>query len=296
MKKILSLFLISLFSISYAYAEPVKKKAKVKKYKHQYVKTYKNKKVKYSLRSQHLYSPVSSYGVYDLSSNNFYDEHNVDDIKSIASITKLFTAITVINSKADLEEKLYVAGHNGGKVPRGTYISRIDLLKAMVTNSDNLAAEVLAHNHPGGFQKFLADANEYNKNIGLKNTSIVDSSGLLADNKSTAADLIKFLNHIKDNSTIKEIASLRGHEIETHRPKSKRLLKIKFHNTNPDIYKMDNVVISKTGFTNPAGRCVVMLIEKNSKLYALVVLGARNPQDRSRILHNLLDKSNSVQI
>jgi D-alanyl-D-alanine endopeptidase (penicillin-binding protein 7) len=291
MKKTLLLLLISFFMSSLAYAEPPKK-FKSKKYKQYQTKVYK-KKLKVSKK---FYSPNSSYAIYDYSSSQFDNEHNVTDIKSIASITKLFTAITVVNSKADLNEKLYVTGNNGGKVIKGSWISRIDLLKAMVTNSDNLAAEVLANNHPRGFKQFIIDANDYNKRIGLKHTEIVDSSGLLPGNVSTAADLVLFLNSIKDNDVIKEIANLRGHEIAVPRPKGKRIITIKFHNTNPDIYKMDNVIISKTGFTNPAGRCVVMLVERGQKLYALVVLGARTPSDRSRILHNLLDKANTVHI
>lgn len=291
MKKILLLLLMSFFTLSAAHAEPPKK-FKSKKYKQYHTRVYKKK-----MRvTRAPYSPISAYAVYDYANNQFNNEHNINDVRSIASITKLFTAITVVNSKVDLDEKLLVTGYNSGKVVRGSRISRIDLLKAMVTNSDNLAAEVLANNHPGGFKQFIIDVNDYNKRIGLKNTEIVDSSGLLPGNVSTACDLVQFLNSIKDNTVIKEISNLRGHEIAVPRPKSKKIITIKFHNTNPDIYKMDNVIISKTGFTNPAGRCVVMLVERGQKLYALVVLGARTPSDRSKILHDLIDKSNTVHI
>jgi D-alanyl-D-alanine carboxypeptidase len=85
---------------SLAYAEPPKK-FKSKKYKQYQTKVYK-KKLKVSKK---FYSPNSSYAIYDYSSSQFDNEHNVTDIKSIASITKLFTAITVVNSKADLNEK-----------------------------------------------------------------------------------------------------------------------------------------------------------------------------------------------
>lgn len=288
MKKIILILLTLMIGISTANAAS---QHKVKKHRLHHAKIYKKTK---QYNTQRDYN--TSYALYDYSTSHFDHEVNKDDVRSIASITKMFTAIAVVNSKANLNEKLVVQGNNRGKVPRGARISRIDLLKAMVTNSDNLAAEVLANNHPGGFDQFLIDVNTYNRSIGLKDTKIVDSSGLLAENKSTASDLVIFLNSIKDNPVIKDIANLKGHEITMPRAKSKRIYTVKFHNTNPDIYKMDNVLISKTGFTNPAGRCVVMLVEKGQKVYALIVLGARNPQERSRVLHNLLDRSNLVHI
>lgn len=289
MKKLLILLLITFVSL--VNAEPAKKTYHQKHKLHK-VKISK-KKIKQPYRRFGL---VNSYALFDYTNGQFNNELNRNDIKSIASITKLFTAITVINSKVDLNEKIYIAGENGGKIPRKTFVSRLDLLKAMVTNSDNLAAEVLAKNHPGGFKQFIIDVNSYNQSIGLTNTTIVDSSGLLADNKSTATDLVIFLHHIKDNQIIREISNLRDHQIAVPKPKNKKIYTVKFHNTNPDIYKMDNVLISKTGFTNPAGRCVVMLVQKDQKLYALVVLGARDPRERSKILHQLLDKSEVVHI
>jgi D-alanyl-D-alanine endopeptidase (penicillin-binding protein 7) len=156
----------------------------------------------------------------------------------------------------------------------------------MVTNSDNLAAEVLANNHPGGFNQFIVDANTYNRNIGLIYTEIVDSSGLLAGNVSTASELVLFLNAIKDNPIIQEIGALRQHEMSI--PKGQRTYRVKFHNTNPELYKYDNILISKTGFTSAAGRCVMMLIEKGQKTYAVIVLGQPNVQRRSQIVAKLI--------
>jgi D-alanyl-D-alanine endopeptidase (penicillin-binding protein 7) len=224
--------------------------------------------------------------LFDYDNGEFSDEFNRNQVRSIASITKMFTAITVINSSANLYEKLYVSGHNGGKVPRGTYVSRMDLLKAMVMNSDNLAAEVLANNHPGGFNQFIIDANTYNHNIGLIHTQIVDSSGLLPGNVSTASELVLFLNSIKNNPVIQDIGALRNFDLSV--PTGKKNVHIKFHNTNPELYKYDNILISKTGFTNSAGRCVMMLVEKGSKVYGLIVLGQPNVQRRSQIVAQLM--------
>ena len=278
MKKIL---LVSLLALAFAGTAEAKAHKKYKKAKSR----TKTVQVHKQTRSYSNYA-TGSYVLFDYNEGQFSDEFNRNQVRSIASITKMFTAITVINSNANLYEKLYVSGHNGGKVPRGSYVSRMDLLKAMVMNSDNLAAEVLANNHPGGFDRFLIDANTYNRNIGLIHTEIVDSSGIMPGNVSTASELVLFLNSIKDNPIIKDIGALRQFELQV--PKGKRTYNVKFHNTNPELYKYDNILISKTGFTNAAGRCVMMLVEKGQKMYALVVLGQPNIQRRSQIVSQLM--------
>lgn len=278
MKKILLATLLAFAFAGTADAKPNKKHKKVKSRK---AKTHLVKKT-----TNYSYYATGSYVLFDYDNGEFSDEFNRNQVRSIASITKMFTAITVINSNSNLYERLYVTGHNGGKVPRGTYVSRMDLLKAMVMNSDNLAAEVLANNHPGGFNQFIIDANTYNKNIGLLHTEIVDSSGLLPGNVSTASELVLFLNSIKNNPVIQDIGALRNFDLSV--PKGKKNIHIKFHNTNPELYKYDNILISKTGFTNSAGRCVMMLVEKGSKVYGLIVLGQPNVQRRSQIVAQLM--------
>lgn len=282
MKKIL---LATLLAFAFAGAADAKPHKKHKKSKSRTAKTHQVHQAK-TQKTPYSYYATGSYVLFDYNEEKFNDEFNRNQVRSIASITKMFTAITVINSSANLYEKLYVTGYNGGKVPRGTWVSRMDLLKAMVMNSDNLAAEVLANNHPGGFNQFLIDANTYNRNIGLVHTEIVDSSGLLPGNVSTASELVLFLNSIKNNPVIQDIGALRNFDLSV--PKGKRTVHIKFHNTNPELYKYDNILISKTGFTNSAGRCVMMLVEKGSKVYALVVLGQPNVQRRSQIVAQLM--------
>ena len=278
MKKILLISLLALAFAGTADAKPHKKHKKAKS-RTKTVQVHKQPRA-------YSYHSTGSYVLFDYNEGQFSAEHNRNQVSSIASITKMFTAITVINSTANLYEKLYVTGHNGGKVPRGSWISRMDLLKAMVMNSDNLAAEVLADNHPGGFQQFLTDANTYNKNIGLLHTEIVDSSGLLPGNVSTASELVLFLNSIKDNAVIQDIGALRQYDMSV--PKGHKTYHVKFHNTNPELYKYDNILISKTGFTNSAGRCVMMLVEKGQKMYAVIVLGQPNIQRRSQVVARLM--------
>jgi D-alanyl-D-alanine endopeptidase (penicillin-binding protein 7) len=227
-----------------------------------------------------------SYALYDYEHEYFQVAANIDEVRSIASITKLFTAITIIRSGVELDEKVKVQGKANGRFPKGMLVTRMDLMKAMLISSDNLAAETLANTYPGGFTKYITDVNAYAQGMGLVNTTLVDSTGLLPGNTSNTIDLIKFIGRIKDNSIIRRIASDRNDEIKV--PKGKKTLRISLHNTNPSIFVFDNILISKTGFTNAAGRCVVMLVEKNKQMYAVVILGQKNVQARTKIATDLI--------
>jgi D-alanyl-D-alanine endopeptidase (penicillin-binding protein 7) len=229
---------------------------------------------------------AGAYAFYDFSAHEYIVENNRQEVRSIASITKLFTAITVLNSGVDLNEKVKINGRSRGYVPAGVYMTRMDLMRAMLISSDNRAAESLANNHPGGFVQFIRDANAYADNKALYNTKIVDSTGLLPGNQSTAMDLINFLSSIKHQHVIRSIAGERNAALNA--PRGKKTITINLHNTNPEIFVYDNILISKTGFTNPAGRCVLMLIEKKNELFGVVVLGQSNVKNRSILVKELL--------
>jgi D-alanyl-D-alanine endopeptidase (penicillin-binding protein 7) len=156
----------------------------------------------------------------------------------------------------------------------------------MLISSDNRAAETLANHHPGGFLMFMLDANRWLYEHNLYDTKVVDSSGLLPGNVSTVKDLVELLAIVKNNSVIRSIAGERYASVIA--PKGRKTLTINLHNTNPEIFTYDNILISKTGFTNPAGRCVLMLVEKGKELFGIVVLGQKNVQERSRLVKELL--------
>ena len=227
-----------------------------------------------------------AYTLYDYDRGEYQVSFNSYEVRPIASITKLFTAVTILRSGADLNEKVKVNGKSGGHFPNGMLVSRHDLMKAMMISSDNRAAETLANTYPGGFNEFINDANAYIRGRGLIHTSIEEPTGLSRNNVSTANELISFLGAVKDNEALRNYADDKTAEILI--PKGKKYVHIKLHNTNPSIFKFDNILISKTGFTNPAGRCVVMLVEKDHKYYGIVVLGQRNVQERSQLANGLI--------
>ena len=227
-----------------------------------------------------------AYALYDYDRGDYQVSFNTYEVRPIASITKLFTAITILRSGAELDEKVKVKGKSTGHFPNGTMVSRHDLMKAMMISSDNRAAETLANTYPGGFDEFIKDANAYIKGRGLIHTSIEEPTGLSRNNVSTANELISFLGAIKDNEALRNYADEKTAEILI--PKGKKFIHIRLNNTNPSIFKFDNILISKTGYTNPAGRCVVMLVEKDKKHYGIVVLGQKNVNERSQLANGLI--------
>jgi len=234
---------------------------------------------------------TASYGVFDFASVEYQHSKNTDEVRSIASITKLFTAQTVLDSGVDLRELVQVRGKATGRFARGTLISRYELLRAMLMSSDNLAAETLAHAHPGGFERFIQDVNTRVGDMALKNTVIVDSTGLLPGNKSTVDDLRDFLFTLRKYMLIQALSVEKTYSTEYRR--GAKIVKVNLKNTNPQMWSYDNIVLTKTGFTNPAGRCLAMLVEKDGGLFAVVSLGNLSVQERSKNIANLMNEIGS---
>jgi len=227
-----------------------------------------------------------AYALYDYDQHEYQVSFNTYESRPIASITKLFTAITILRSGVELTEKVRVTGRSSGRFPNGTMVSRHNLMRAMMISSDNRAAETLAHTYPGGFDQFVRDTNAYIRGRGLLNTRIEEPTGLSKNNVSTANELLSFLGAVKDNEALRKYADDKTADILV--PKGKKFIHIRLNNTNPSIFKFDNILISKTGYTDPAGRCVVMLVEKDGKHYGIVVLGQKNVQERSELANKLI--------
>jgi D-alanyl-D-alanine endopeptidase (penicillin-binding protein 7) len=162
-------------------------------------------------------------------------------------------------------------------------------MRAMLMSSDNLAAESLAHAHPGGYDQFLKDINWHLGINGFKETKIVDPTGLLAGNVSTVDELKEFLFILRRIDIIEYYSSEKFYTVKYQLPKSKKQITINLRNTNPQIFTYDNIVLTKTGFTNAAGRCLAMLVEKDGVLYAMITLGNRDVQQRSRVIDTMFN-------
>jgi D-alanyl-D-alanine endopeptidase (penicillin-binding protein 7) len=229
---------------------------------------------------------ADSHALYQYTTGEYIEGHEITTQRSIASITKLFTAITILNANQDLSENITVKCKNAGHVIRGSSMSRMDLMTAMIVSSDNCAAETLAFNYPGGFDKFIQDRNEFTQRHGLTNTQLSDATGLLETNVSTVNDLVRFTAIAYQNNVLRSISNLPNADVVSY--KNGRKTVIHLRNTNPILTTHSNIVVSKTGTTAKAGKCVVMLVKKMENFYAVVILGEPNVQTRTRIAEKLL--------
>lgn len=230
----------------------------------------------------------TSYGVFNYSTVEYEHSKNTDEVRSIASITKLFTAKAILDSRVSLSEEVKVQGKSNGRFAKGVYIERYELLRAMLMSSDNLAAESLANAHPGGYEQFLQDVALNISDMNLKNTVIVDSTGLLPGNQSSVNDLTEFLFSLRKYPLIQQLSSEKFHTTEYR--KGKKTVRVILKNTNPQMWTYDNIILTKTGFTNPAGRCLAMLVEKGGQLYSVISLGSKTVIQRSKNITELMNE------
>jgi D-alanyl-D-alanine endopeptidase (penicillin-binding protein 7) len=232
-------------------------------------------------------SHAGTYALYNFTNAEMTTASQHNEIVPIASVTKLFTAALILEEQLDLSEKVKVQSKTTGRFPVGTIVTRFELMKAMLIASDNRAAETLAHTYPGGYERFIKDVNTMISDRNLKNTKIEDASGLKAGNVSTADDLVNFVYSLRKFPIIMELSSSANDSIKVET--KKKYVNLPIRNTNPDINKYNSIIISKTGFTNKAGRCLVMLVNYQNEIYGLAILGEKTPKTRSKVVSNLMN-------
>ncbi len=211
-------------------------------------------------------------------------EKNADVPMSIASITKLMTSLVVVESNLDLEQTLVIDQHDRdnlkntySRVRFGTQISRRDALNLALMSSENRMASALGRHYPGGIKAFVAAMNLKARQLGMHDTRFFDSSGLNSHNISTARDLATLIKAAARHPLIRNYSTSEQRDMRFNKPAYSLL----FNTTNP-LVKNDSwhVKLQKTGFTNEAGRCLVMLAKPNNRELAIVLLdsnGKRSP-------------------
>ncbi|MEO7741539.1 MAG: D-alanyl-D-alanine endopeptidase [Usitatibacter sp.] len=200
--------------------------------------------------------------VLDAATGNTLYSKNADHTTPIASITKLMTAMVVLDSKLALDEVVQITSEDldlikntRSRLPIGSHFRRDDLMRLALMASDNRAASALGRNYPGGILSFVGAMNVKAKSLGLGATHFVDSSGLAPGNVSSAADLGKMVAAASKYDLIKEYSTTGAVNVQL--PDSKRTLS--FVNTNALVRASDwQIGLSKTGFINESGKCLVM--------------------------------------
>ena len=222
--------------------------------------------------------------VVDEASGEILLKKNVGVAAPIASLTKLMTAMVVLDAQQDPNEELRIdvadldsLKHSRGGVHVGATASRAALLDLALLSSDNRAASALARSYPGGLPAFNAAMQKKIQAFGLDSTSIAEPTGLSPSNISSARDMVTVLRAAARYPAIAQITSQRSHAVlVSGRPKV-------VHNTNRLVGGSEwEVFLSKTGFTNEAGRCLAMQARADGRTVTIVLMGAAKPSGRLR--------------
>lgn len=209
-------------------------------------------------------------------------EKNADQVVSIASLTKLMTAMVVLDANQDMTELIAidqrdvdVVKHSTSRVPVGSRISRADVLQLALMSSDNRAAASLARTFEGGPVGFKAAVRAKIAALGMTNTVIEEPTGLSPNNKSTAQDLVKMAAAA---STYPQIAQMTTDSSDLININGRN---VEYRNTNRLVgAKGWEIGLSKTGYTEEAGKCLIMQIKSAGKNATLVLLNAKASSTR----------------
>ena len=206
-------------------------------------------------------------------------EKNADHIQPIASITKLMTVMVVLNAHQNLDEiitldrKLVSKYHT--HLPNSVKrLTRGELIDLAIVKSDNFAAYTLGANYPGGVERCIAEMNHIAFVLGMSSTTFADPTGLDPTNVSNARDLGKLVLAANEYREITEASGKPQVSIQI----KKRWWQ--FGNTNPLVRSSNDVRVSKTGYINESGGCVVMLLDTELGQRVIVLLGSKNTRTR----------------
>lgn len=188
------------------------------------------------------------------------DGENYQEIRPIASVTKLMTAMVILDVGQSLDEKI------------GTYTRR-DLVHLMITHSDNRAATTLCEKYPGGKIDCVRAMNHKAHMLGLSNTKYTDPTGLGVFNISTAEELIDI---VLEAAKYPEIVA--ASKSTTTVQNKKRLVSV--NNTNPITRKRNDIIVSKTGWIRASGGCLVMLVDTDLGHRVIIVLNSKTIKTR----------------
>ncbi len=186
---------------------------------------------------------------------------NVDAQMPIASITKLMTAMVVLDAQLPLDELITVSKEDvdrlrgtRSRLKVGVTLTRDELLQLALMASENRAASALARAYPGGLPSFVWAMNRKAEDLGMLHTHFEDPTGLNSENVSTAQDLAKMVKASYGYELIREYTTASSQQVVLY--KSRRS---SFHNSNRMVrYKNWDIGLSKTGYISDAGRCLVL--------------------------------------
>jgi serine-type D-Ala-D-Ala endopeptidase (penicillin-binding protein 7) len=216
----------------------------------------------------------SSVLIVDQKDSTVLYSRNSDVAAPIASITKLMTALVVLDAKQPLDEPIQITEADRSfpkssfsRLAVGTTLTRGDLMHLALMSSENRAAHALGNNYPGGMPAMVAAMNAKAKALGMINAHFVDPTGLSSQNVASPDDLSKLVIAAAKNSTIREFSTDRNYAVRVH----KRL--VEFRNTDNLVANPTwNIIVQKTGYISEAGKCLVMAAVIEGRSVVIVLL------------------------
>lgn len=209
-------------------------------------------------------------------------ERNGNQVMPIASLTKLMTALVVLDANLRLNEMLTVTNADidrikgtGSRLAIGSRLSRAEMLHIALMSSENRAASALARHYPGGQRAFVEAMNAKARMLGMWNTRYADSTGLNPRNVSTAQDLAKLAAAAASYPLIRQYSTDEQSYVRTNKRQ------LHYLNSNRLIREGQwEFTLSKTGYIREAGRCLVLGTKVNREPVIMVLLNAETTNDR----------------
>lgn len=202
------------------------------------------------------------------SNGKILEGSNMSEVRSIASITKLMTAMVVLDSGQSLSEI----------IPKKLYnkqLTRETLIDLAIVKSDNNAAKMLCDYYPGGYKSCIEAMNNKAIALQMNNSIFTDPTGRFHTNVSTAHDLIKLVFAASTYPLIVEASNMDAVRWSIGKKKT-----AEFRNTNTLVGNGYKFLVSKTGFINKAGGCIVMMMDTANGIRTVVLLGSKNTKTR----------------
>ncbi len=206
-----------------------------------------------------------------------------DDVAvPIASITKLMTALVILEGKQPLNEVLTITSDDrdtergsSSRLAPGTRLPRGELLHLALMSSENRAAHALGRNYPGGLPAFVRAMNAKAGALGMASSRFTDPTGLSSHNVASARDLVKLVRAASAAPLIRRYSTDERHTVAAGRRS------LEFRNTNALVTRPDwNIAVQKTGYTQDAGECLVMHTRIEDRSVVIVLLNSFGKQTR----------------
>lgn len=203
---------------------------------------------------------------------------DIDTVRPIASITKLMTAMVILDSGIDLDEKITVTRDDrdlvqltGSRLEFGATLSRREMIMLAIMSSENRAAAAIGRTFPGGMQAFVGAMNDKSVSLGMQKSHFADPAGLSVDNTSTARDLMKMVTAAEAYDLIRKASTTTRLEVRPYKNRGPLV----YGNTNRLLKNRTwDIALSKTGYINEAGRCLVMQANIKGERVSIVLLNS----------------------